>query len=116
MYGCKNCSGAQDYYNSIFSLYASWGIDFVKCDDICVTEFRQWDNPYSAAYEIEMIRNAINNCNREIVLSLSPGPADIKNAAHLRKNADMWRLTGDFGMSGKSFTICLINVCCGRMR
>lgn len=96
MYGCKNCSGAQDYYNSIFSLYASWGIDFVKCDDICVTEFRQWDNPYSAAYEIEMIRNAINNCNREIVLSLSPGPADIKNAAHLRKNADMWRLTGDF--------------------
>lgn len=112
MYGCKNCEGAQDYYNSIFSLYASWGVDFVKCDDICVTEFRQWDNPYSAAYEIEMIRNAISNCGREIVLSLSPGPADIKNAAHLRKNADMWRLTGDFwdewGKLHNMFDKCLL--------
>ena len=96
MYGCKSCEGAQDYYNSVFELYASWGVDFVKCDDICVTEFRQWDKPYSADYEIEMIRKAIDNCGREMVLSLSPGPAHIENAAHLRKNADMWRLTGDF--------------------
>lgn len=96
MYGCKNCDAAQQYYNSIFQLYASWGVDFVKCDDICVTEFRKWDNPYSADYEIEMIRNAINNCGREMVLSLSPGPAQVENAAHLRQNADMWRMTGDF--------------------
>lgn len=96
MYGLKNCQGAQDYYNSIFELYASWGVDFVKCDDICVTEFRKWDKPYSADYEIEMIRNAINRCGRNIVLSLSPGPADINNAKHLSKNADMWRMTGDF--------------------
>lgn len=96
MYGCKNIQAAQDYYNSIFELYAEWGIDFIKCDDICVTEFRKWDNPYSAYYEIEMIRNAINACGRDMVLSLSPGPADIKNAGHLKKNADMWRMTGDF--------------------
>lgn len=36
MYGLKNCEGAQDYYNSIFELYASWGVDFIKCDDIAV--------------------------------------------------------------------------------
>lgn len=96
MYGCKNCPGAQDYYNSIFELYASWGVDFIKCDDICVTEFRQWDTPYSAAHEIEMIRKAIDSCGRDMVLSLSPGPAHIENAAHLHRNADMWRLTGDF--------------------
>lgn len=96
MYGCKNTPAAQDYYNSLFELYAEWGVDFVKCDDICVTEFRKWDNPYAAYYEIEMIRNAINSCGRDMVLSLSPGPADIHNAGHLRKNADMWRLTGDF--------------------
>ena len=96
MYGCKNCPGAQDYYDSVFALYASWGVDFVKCDDICVTEFRQWDNPYSAKHEVEMIRKAINSCGREIVLSLSPGPAHIENAVHLHRNADMWRLTGDF--------------------
>lgn len=96
MYGMYNCEGAQEYYNSIISLYASWGVDFIKCDDICVTEFRKWDKPYSADYEIEMLRKAIDNCGREIVLSLSPGPAEIEKAAHLAKNANMWRLTGDF--------------------
>ena len=96
MYGLYNCQGAQDYYNSIFKLYASWGVDFIKCDDICVTEFRQWDTPYSAYYEIEMIRKAIDGCGRDMVLSLSPGPAHIENADHLAKNANMWRITGDF--------------------
>ncbi|MGN1201764.1 MAG: alpha-galactosidase, partial [Eubacterium sp.] len=96
MYGMKNCQGAQDYYNSVFELYAFWGVDFIKCDDICVTEFRQWDKPYSADYEIEMIRKAIDNCGRDMVLSLSPGPAHIENADHLAKNANMWRITGDF--------------------
>ena len=37
MYGLKcetNEAGAQAYYDSIFKLYAEWGVDFVKCDDI----------------------------------------------------------------------------------
>lgn len=96
MYGMKNCHGAQDYYNSIIKMYADWGIDYIKCDDIAVTEFRKWDNPYSADYEIEMLRNAIDSCGREIVLSLSPGPALRDKAEHLKANANMWRLTGDF--------------------
>lgn len=96
MYGMYNCEGAQDYYNSLFELYADWGVDFIKCDDICVTEFRKWDNPYSAYYEIEMIRKAIDNCGRDMVLSLSPGPAQPENADHLAKHANMWRMTGDF--------------------
>ena len=96
MYGMKNCDGAQDYYNSIIKMYADWGIDYIKCDDIAVTEFRKWDNPYSADYEIEILRNAIDSCGREIVLSLSPGPALRDKAEHLKANANMWRLTGDF--------------------
>lgn len=96
MYGCKNNDAARAYYNSIFELYAQWGVDFIKCDDICVTEFRRWDNPYSAYYEVEMIRAAIDACGRDMVLSLSPGPAHIENARHLRENANMWRMTGDF--------------------
>ncbi len=96
MYGLYNCQGAQDYYNSIINMYSEWGVDFIKCDDICVTEFRKWDNPYTADYEIEMLRKAIDNCGREIVLSLSPGPAPREKADHLCKNANMWRLTGDF--------------------
>lgn len=97
MYGIDaRCDGAQEYYDSIFELYASWGVDFVKVDDICVTEFRKWDNPYSSPEEVEMIRKAIDKTGREIVLSLSPGPAEISVAHHLCQNANMWRLTGDF--------------------
>ena len=95
MYGLRTCEGAQAYYNSIFELYASWGVDFVKVDDIANTEFKPHD-PYSAREEIEMIRKAIDNCGRAMVLSLSPGPAVINEAFHLSQNANMWRMTGDF--------------------
>ncbi|MCR5485321.1 MAG: glycoside hydrolase family 27 protein [Clostridiales bacterium] len=96
MYGV-DCTkdGAQEYYNSLFRLYASWGVDFVKCDDISNTEFRP-DRPYSAEKEIEAIRRAIDLCGRKMVLSLSPGPAPVENAPHLLKNANMWRMSGDF--------------------
>ena len=33
---------------------------------------------------------------RDIVLSLSPGPAMVEQADHLRKYANMWRITNDF--------------------
>ena len=48
-------------YESAKEQYAKWGVDFIKCDDIAVTEFRQWDTPYSAYYEIEMIRKKVFN-------------------------------------------------------
>ncbi len=95
MYGVDAAvPGAQEYYNSLFELYASWKIDFVKVDDICVTEFKPHD-PYSAKSEIEMIASAIEKCGRDIVLSLSPGPAVLEQAEHLRTYANMWRMTGD---------------------
>jgi alpha-galactosidase len=79
--------GAQDYYNSLFKLYATWGIDFVKVDDIA--------SPYHKN-EIDMIRKAIDNCGRPIVLSLSPGETPIEDAAHVSTHANMWRIIGDF--------------------
>jgi len=80
-------AGAQDYYNSLFALYVSWGIDFIKVDDIA--------DPYHAD-EIAMIRKAIDGCGRPIVLSLSPGPTHPENAGHASAHANMWRLTADF--------------------
>ena len=80
-------TGAQEYYNSLFELYAEWGVDYIKVDDIVF--------PYHAD-EIEAVRKAIDNCGRPIVLSLSPGPAAIGNPKHLRENANMWRISGDF--------------------
>jgi alpha-galactosidase len=79
--------GAQEYYNSLFELYAEWGVDYIKVDDIVF--------PYHAD-EIEAVRKAIDHCGRPIVLSLSPGPAFIGNPKHLRENANMWRISGDF--------------------
>lgn len=96
MYGVDaGARGAQEYYDSLFELYASWGVDFVKCDDIANTEFRP-DRPYSARAEIEMLHRAIEKCGRDMVLSLSPGPAIVAEHEHLAANAEMWRMTGDF--------------------
>ena len=96
MYGVDGSRpGAQEYYDSLFALYADWGVDYVKVDDIANTEFLP-GNPYSAAREIEMIRTAIDRCGREMVLSLSPGPAPLDRAEHLKAHANLWRMSGDF--------------------
>jgi hypothetical protein len=79
--------GAQEYYNSLFELYAEWGVDYIKVDDISF--------PYHAD-EMEAVRKAIDHCGRPIVLSLSPGPAFIGNPKHLQNNANLWRISGDF--------------------
>jgi len=95
MYGVKDTPEGQLYYDSLFALYASWGVDFVKCDDICNTNMYP-ANPYSARHEVEMIASAIKKCGRPIVLSLSPGPALIEEAWHYETYANMWRITDDF--------------------
>lgn len=96
MYGVrKDAEGAQEYYDSIIGMYAAWGVDFIKCDDICNTNLYR-HNPYSAAHEVEMLHRAIEKSGRRIVLSLSPGPALIEKAWHYQKHANMWRITDDF--------------------
>ncbi|MDL2300889.1 glycoside hydrolase family 27 protein [Lachnospiraceae bacterium OttesenSCG-928-D06] len=94
MYGVRNSKEGQAYYDSLIDLYASWGVDFIKCDDICNTNM--YNNRYSAKHEIEMLSSAISSCGRPIVLSLSPGPALIDKAWHYSKYANMWRITDDF--------------------
>lgn len=92
MYGIDTTKeGAQEYYNSLLDLYASWGVDFIKVDDIATSTLY---GPHLT--EIEMIQKAIKQTNREIVLSLSPGPASLESGAFLQDNANMWRLTDDF--------------------
>jgi uncharacterized repeat protein (TIGR02543 family) len=85
-YTIEDRPGAQAYYDSIFELYAEWGVDYVKVDDI--------SRPYHQP-EIEMIRQAIDKTGRPIVLSLSPGQTPIANAAHVKEHANMWRMTDD---------------------
>jgi hypothetical protein len=79
--------GAQEYYNSIFELYASWGVDFIKIDDLSA--------PIYHKDEIELIRKAIDNCGSPIVLSTSPGPTPVDAASHVSEHANMWRMVND---------------------
>lgn len=98
MYGLRDCATGQAYYDSIIGLYASWGVDFIKCDDICNTN--NWnesgEGSYGGRHEIEMLSRAIEKQGRPIVLSLSPGPALIEQAWHYKTYANMWRITDDF--------------------
>lgn len=80
--------GAQDYIDSIIGLYAAWGVDFIKADNML--------DPYHAP-EVEGFSKAIARSDRDIVLSLSPGvDLDIEHAGHLSQHCEMWRISADF--------------------
>ena len=88
MYGLNmQAQGAQEYLNSLLVLYASWGVDLIKVDDI--------SRPYHTA-EIEGYRKAIAACGRPIVLSLSPGETPLSDSMHVKTNGNMWRMADDF--------------------
>jgi len=90
MYGVDMAKpGAQQYYDSVFALIASWGVDYVKVDDI--------SRPYlEHEREIEGIRRAIDRSGRPIVLSLSPGETALDAADHVARHANLWRISDDF--------------------
>ncbi len=82
----RNNEYGQLYYNSIMDLYAEWGVDFIKVDDI--------SRPFYTD-EIKMIRRAIDQTGRPIVLSLSPGKTQYAYAEQCLGNANMWRMMDD---------------------
>lgn len=80
--------GAQSYYDSIFALYAEWGVDFIKMDDM--------SRPYDThAAEIEAAHKAIVKTGRPMILSLSPGETPVSRGEHVREHAQMWRISDD---------------------
>ena len=96
MYGLNmKKPGAQEYLNSILELYAEWGVDFIKVDDL--------SRPYSEP-EVEGYYKAIEHCGRPIVLSLSPGATPVGETDHLLRNANMWRMADDFWDNWKEIT------------
>lgn len=92
MYGVDaSKEGAQAYYDSLFQMYAEWGVDYVKVDDIADSRLYGYHLD-----EVELIRQAIDRCGRDMVLSLSPGPAHLDKAEHLIRHANLWRITDDY--------------------
>jgi len=75
MYGIDvNKPGGQEYYDSLFAMYAQWGIDFVKVDDL--------SRPYHES-EISAIRKAIDKTGRPIISALPRAPRRSTMPAHL---------------------------------
>jgi hypothetical protein len=88
MYGVDMTKpGAQEYYDSVFALLASWDLDFVKVDDL--------SSPYHKD-EIEAIRKAIDKSGRAIVFSTSPGATPVSQGEHVELHANQWRVSNDF--------------------
>lgn len=79
--------GAQEYYDSVFALFASWDLDYVKVDDL--------SSPYHTD-EIEAIRKAIDKTGRPIVFSTSPGATPVSKGEHIETHANLWRVSNDF--------------------
>ncbi|MEL5990873.1 glycoside hydrolase family 27 protein [Microbacterium phosphatis] len=78
---------ARAYMDSIAALYAEWGIDFLKADDML------W--PYQAA-DVEALSAAVARTGRDIAISLSPGrDLSLTRVDHLREHATMWRICDD---------------------
>ena len=78
---------AQEYYDSIARLYASWGVDLIKAD--CISS-----RPYKGD-DIRMLSMALRKTGRPLVLSLSPGAAPIEKIDEMGTYAQMWRISDD---------------------
>ena len=85
-YGVRDNKAGQAYYDSLADLYAQWGVDFLKVD--CISR------PWHAA-EIHMVRRALDQSGRAIILNLSPGPTPIADADDASRSAQMWRISDD---------------------
>lgn len=97
MYGTNGKALARIYYDSIVDLYANWGVDYIKADDMSFAD--QWcseisDETYHQN-DIEALYEAIVNGPRSMVLSLSPGPTPLEKADHVRNFSQLWRISKD---------------------
>ena len=93
MFGVHGNAAGQAWYDSCVRVWASWGVDYIKVDDL--------SKPYHTA-EIELIRRAIDQCGRAIIFSTSPGETPIVDAEHILKHANLWRVSDDFWDNWKS--------------
>ncbi len=93
MFGVNSNAAGQAWYDSCARLWASWGVDYIKVDDL--------SRPYHTA-EVEMIRRAIDRSGRGIIFSTSPGETPLAEAAHVSTHANLWRVSDDFWDNWKS--------------
>jgi alpha-galactosidase len=75
------------YYEDLVKMYADWGVDFIKADDMASPYWEQ---------EIEAVYGAMQKRGRGMVLSLSPGDGNLMLEEHARRHCEMLRVCRDF--------------------
>ena len=83
---CQSHPGGQLFYDSLYSQYAEWGVDFIKND--CVYANYVPD-------QIDGVSRAIEHSGRRMLFSLSPGSDDNSMAARIVNETNMYRVTDD---------------------
>jgi hypothetical protein len=111
MYGVDVSKPAgQAYYDSLAALYAQWGVDYIKADDMSHAGKSAREEYHGA--EIAALHRAMEKSGRPMVLSLSPGPAPVDEAAHLNANANLWRIStdiwDDWNLLRSQFALCRV--------
>jgi len=87
--------GAQEFYNSLINQMTEWGVDFIKYDDIV---------PFPG--EVKAVADAIAQCGRPMVLSLSPGGNVDPNHLEAFQKGNMLRVTSDIWDDQKGINEC----------
>lgn len=85
--------GAQAYYDSYVGQLISWGVDFIKADDIT-----------GRPTEVQAVKAAIKKTGKSVLLSLSPGEnSKVENVAAYNEG-NMLRVTKDIWDNEIGFT------------
>ena len=87
--------GAHEYYTGLIQHLADLGVDMIKCDDLV---------PYPA--EVEAIGRAVASCERDMLLSLSPGDDTTPANKNSYKWGHMLRITNDIWDSHQCLDDC----------
>lgn len=87
--------GAQEFYDSLVQHVADLGVDMIKADDLV---------PFPR--EIEGFANAIDKCDRDILLSLSPGRLADMDKMDVYRRGNMLRITSDVWDSVEDLDKC----------
>jgi alpha-galactosidase len=90
--------GAQEYYNSMINLYASWGIDFIKLDSVTPGSYNDNLNINNIP-DVQAFSKAIAQSGRPIWLTVS-WALDEDYISDWQQNANARRIEGDVECEG----------------
>ena len=90
--------GAQEYYNSMINLYASWGIDYIKLDSVTPGSYNDNLN-INNIHDVQAFSKAIAQSGRPIWLTVS-WALDEDYLSDWQQNANARRIEGDVECEG----------------